>query len=241
MSVSNSLRCRGASAPVSPSLAIAARFALNHSQRLSRLVLVDSLGLARFHPAPKPAITMIAFLMRPTERTVHALYAAVLVQSRRAPRRVGHALGAIRRLQPRTRPWAGLQGRWPLLREVGLPQIPPDDLARIVVPTVLNWPSRPRESAEIAEIATDGPLTSSRTARTILHATSRVRFWTHFVSRSVWRGVRGSLRTGGRCESSRSRRRIDGCAQRGSHSCNAARPEETANHRHAPTCGPSAA
>ena len=44
-----------------------------------------------------------------------------------------------------------------------------------------------------------------------------------------------------RCESSHSRRRIRGCARRGSHSSDAARPEETANHRHAPPCGPSAA
>jgi len=49
--------------------AIGARFAMNHSDRLSRLVLVDSLGLARFRPAPRFAVTMIAFLVRPTERT----------------------------------------------------------------------------------------------------------------------------------------------------------------------------
>jgi pimeloyl-ACP methyl ester carboxylesterase len=49
--------------------AIGARFAVNHSDRLSRLVLVDSLGLARFRPAPKFALTMLAFLTRPTDRT----------------------------------------------------------------------------------------------------------------------------------------------------------------------------
>lgn len=49
--------------------ATAARFAVNHSDRLSRLVLVDSLGLARFRPAPTFALTMLAFLVRPTERT----------------------------------------------------------------------------------------------------------------------------------------------------------------------------
>jgi len=41
--------------------AIGARFAVNHSDRLSRLVLVDSLGLARFRPRPTFALTMLAF------------------------------------------------------------------------------------------------------------------------------------------------------------------------------------
>jgi pimeloyl-ACP methyl ester carboxylesterase len=49
--------------------AIGARFAVNHSIRLSRLVLVDSLGLARFRPTLTFALTMLAFLARPTERT----------------------------------------------------------------------------------------------------------------------------------------------------------------------------
>ena len=42
----------------------------------------------------------------------------------------------------------------PLLREVGLPQIPADDLARIVVPTVLIWDRHDRANRlRIAEIA----------------------------------------------------------------------------------------
>lgn len=49
--------------------AIGTRFAMNHSDRLSRLVLVDSLGLARFRRAPMFALTMLAFLTRPTDRT----------------------------------------------------------------------------------------------------------------------------------------------------------------------------
>jgi pimeloyl-ACP methyl ester carboxylesterase len=98
--------------------AIAARFALNHSQRLSRLVLGDSLGLARFRPTPQFAITMIAFLMRPTERAY------------------------TRFMRQRS------------LREVRLPQSPPDDLARIVVPTVLIWGRHDRANRlRIAEIA----------------------------------------------------------------------------------------
>jgi pimeloyl-ACP methyl ester carboxylesterase len=49
--------------------AIAARFAIDYSDRLDRLVLVDTLGLGRFRPTLRFALTMIGFLARPTEGT----------------------------------------------------------------------------------------------------------------------------------------------------------------------------
>jgi len=119
--------------------AIGARFAINHSNRLSRLVLVDSLGLARFRPAPRFAVTMIAFLMRPTERTYT-----------RFMRQCSHDLDGLRKemgarwepflaysLERARGPGGKLAGH--LLREFGMPRIPPDDLARITAPTVLIW------------------------------------------------------------------------------------------------------
>src|SRR5439155_11819454 len=54
--------------------AIAARFAVDHSDRLSRLVLVDSFGLGRFRPAPRVALALIRYLARPSERTHDGLY-----------------------------------------------------------------------------------------------------------------------------------------------------------------------
>jgi pimeloyl-ACP methyl ester carboxylesterase len=119
--------------------AIGARFAVNHSDRLSRLVLVDSLGLARFRPAPKFALTMLAFLMRPTERT----YTGFLQQCSFDLDGLRHELGS--RWEPfleysleRARgPGARIAGR--LFREFGIPRIPTDDLARIAVPTTLIW------------------------------------------------------------------------------------------------------
>jgi pimeloyl-ACP methyl ester carboxylesterase len=119
--------------------AIGARFALNHSDLLRRLVLVDSLGLARFRPAPKFALTMLAFLMRPTDRT-YTLFM----------RQCSFDLDGLRNeLGPRWEPFlayslerargpnAKIAGR--LFREFGIPRIPPDDLARITVPTTLIW------------------------------------------------------------------------------------------------------
>lgn len=119
--------------------AIGARFAVNHSDRISRLVLVDSLGLARFRPAPRFALTMLAFLMRPTDRTFT-----------RFMRQCSFDLdGLHRELGPRWEPFlaysvelargpgAKVAGR--LFREFGIPRIPADDLARIAVPTTLIW------------------------------------------------------------------------------------------------------
>jgi pimeloyl-ACP methyl ester carboxylesterase len=119
--------------------AIGARFAVNHSDRLSRLVLVDSLGLARFRPTPRFALTMLAFLARPTERTYT-----------RFMRQCSFDLDGLREeLGPRWKPFlaysleraggpnAKIAGR--LFRGFGIPRIPPDDLARIAVPTTLIW------------------------------------------------------------------------------------------------------
>ena len=49
--------------------AIAARYASEHSHRLSRLVLVDTFGLRPFQPAPEFGLALANFLTQPTERT----------------------------------------------------------------------------------------------------------------------------------------------------------------------------
>lgn len=119
--------------------AIAARFAVNHGDRISRLVLVDSLGLGRFRPAPAFALTMLAFLARPTERSYT-----------RFMRQCSFDLDGLRddlggewesfiaySLERARGPAAKVGGR--LLRDFGVPRIPPGDLARIAVPTTLIW------------------------------------------------------------------------------------------------------
>jgi pimeloyl-ACP methyl ester carboxylesterase len=47
--------------------ALAARFAIERSDRIDRLVLVDTLGLARYQPPPAMALSFIRVLLRPTE------------------------------------------------------------------------------------------------------------------------------------------------------------------------------
>jgi pimeloyl-ACP methyl ester carboxylesterase len=51
-----------------PGGALAARFAIEHGDRIERLVLVNTHGLDRFRPPPGMALTYAGVLLRPTER-----------------------------------------------------------------------------------------------------------------------------------------------------------------------------
>jgi pimeloyl-ACP methyl ester carboxylesterase len=51
-----------------PAGALAARFAIDRSDRIDRLVLVGTYGLARYRPPPRMALTFIGVMLRPTER-----------------------------------------------------------------------------------------------------------------------------------------------------------------------------
>jgi pimeloyl-ACP methyl ester carboxylesterase len=119
--------------------AIAARFAIRHGDRIDRLVLVDSLGLAPFRPAPRFALGMIRFLARPTERSYD-----------RFMRQCSYDLDGLRQqMGERWEPFVAynlMSARSPrsktvgrLIRTFGLTRIPPEDLARIPVPTTLIW------------------------------------------------------------------------------------------------------
>jgi pimeloyl-ACP methyl ester carboxylesterase len=134
--------------------AIAARFAADQGDRLSRLVLVDTLGLGRFRPAPRFALTMVGFLARPSEGSYN-----------RFMRQCSYDLDGLREemgerwdpfvsynLDLARAPSAKAAGR--LMRELGVPRIPPEDLARIAVPTTLIWGRHDRANRpRIAEAA----------------------------------------------------------------------------------------
>ena len=54
--------------------AIAARFAIDRGDRLSRLVLVDTFGLSEFQPAPEFGLALRQFLAQPTAHTHQDLW-----------------------------------------------------------------------------------------------------------------------------------------------------------------------
>jgi pimeloyl-ACP methyl ester carboxylesterase len=133
---------------------IAARFAVNHGERISRLVLVDTLGLAPFRPAPRFALTMLHFTMRPTEHTYDRFMRQCSADLDGLRAGMGERWDPFQTytLERARAPAAKAVGR--LLRELGLPPVPPQDIARIGVPVTLIWGRQDRANRlRIAERA----------------------------------------------------------------------------------------
>ena len=134
--------------------AIAARFAADQGDRLSRLVLVDTLGLGRFFPAPRFALTMVGFLARPTEGSYNRFMRQCSFDLDGLREQMGERWDPFvsYNLELARAPSAKAAGR--LMRELGVPRIPPEDLARIGVPTTLIWGRHDRANRpRVAEAA----------------------------------------------------------------------------------------
>jgi pimeloyl-ACP methyl ester carboxylesterase len=116
---------------------IAARFAIAHPDRLSRLVLVDAGSLARFRPAPGVLVALVRFLARPTERTQQGFLRQVTVDPARARALLGPDARAYGLELARTPSVRAANRR--LLRELGTRTIPSGQLAGVAVPTTLVW------------------------------------------------------------------------------------------------------
>jgi pimeloyl-ACP methyl ester carboxylesterase len=136
--------------------AIAARFAVDESHRLRQLVLVDTLGLARFRPAPRFALTLVAFQARPTPRTYDRFMRQCSFDLDGLREQMGERWPPFvaYNLELAQGPGAKAVGR--MFRELGLPRIPSASLARIGVPTTLIWGREDRATRlSVAEAASD--------------------------------------------------------------------------------------
>lgn len=134
--------------------AIAARFAIERPDSLRRLVLVDSLGLAPFRPAPRFALTMLAFQMHPTERSYNRFMRQCSRDLDALREQMGRRWGPILdyNLELARSPGSKVVGQ--MMRDLGLPRIPPAQLARIAVPTTLIWGRQDRANRlRVAETA----------------------------------------------------------------------------------------
>jgi pimeloyl-ACP methyl ester carboxylesterase len=120
--------------------AIAARFASERPDRVSRLVLVDSFGLSWNRPAPRFALPLLAYIARPTERTRDRFLAQCFVDFDGLRDQMGERFepfGAYSLEWARTKTAkAALRS---LMPDYGMRPIPRDVLARIEVPTALIW------------------------------------------------------------------------------------------------------
>jgi pimeloyl-ACP methyl ester carboxylesterase len=120
--------------------AIAARFAAESSVRLRALVLVDTLGLTHFQPAPEFGEALHGFLSAPTAHTHDQLWASCMFDLAAVRSRLGaqwerlKAYNLDRALAP-----GRLAALASMMEQFAERPIPPAVLARIAVPTVLIW------------------------------------------------------------------------------------------------------
>jgi pimeloyl-ACP methyl ester carboxylesterase len=120
--------------------ALAARFTIDHSHRVDRLVLVDTYGLDRFRPPPRMALSFIGVLLRPSERGLQRSfrnYCFVDLDGVRAAMGERYEWMAAYALDRFRTPSVKAAMR-SLFRQLAS-TIPAEHLDRIAVPTTLIW------------------------------------------------------------------------------------------------------
>lgn len=119
---------------------VAARYAVDHADRLERLVLVDSLGLAKFRPNPRFALGLLGFMLRPTARSHQRFMSQCLADVEPVEQSMGDKWAALRdySLDRANDPGVKTAMKF-FMNELGVPPIPPTDLESISTPTSLVW------------------------------------------------------------------------------------------------------
>ncbi len=120
--------------------AIAARFAADHPGRLAHLVLVDTLGLTPFEPAPRFGLAMHRFLTEPTAATYDRFMDLCAFDLDQARRRLGQRWEPYAAYAVELAGTPGVQAAMSaLIEQFAAAPIPPVDLDRIQTPTSLIW------------------------------------------------------------------------------------------------------
>ena len=115
-------------------------FASNRGDRLSRLVLVDALGLGPFQPTPEFAHALTDFIVRPTEDTHDGLWRRCAFDLDGMRNRMGERWQRIKAYNLDRALTPSLQAtQHSLMEQFGMPAIEPTELAKIAVPTALIW------------------------------------------------------------------------------------------------------
>jgi pimeloyl-ACP methyl ester carboxylesterase len=120
--------------------AIAARFAAAYGDRLRGLILSDTLGLAPFQPAPEFGAALTAFMTEPSPENHDKLWQRCAFDLDKLRDHMGESWGHLRAYNlERVRAPELKPIQQSLFEQFGFPVIPPHELARISIPTVLIW------------------------------------------------------------------------------------------------------
>jgi pimeloyl-ACP methyl ester carboxylesterase len=143
--------------------AIATRFAIEHGDRVDQLILVDTLGLAPFAPAPQFGEALHAYFANPDEGTYEGLMRQCAYDVDSLRHRLGEQWSAFAAYAiDRARTPGMLEAAGALMAQFGMAEIPEADLARIAVPVTLVWGrhdlATPLSVAETASRAFGWPL-----------------------------------------------------------------------------------
>lgn len=134
--------------------ALGLRFARDRGERIRALVLVDSLGLGPFRPSLRFLAGLMGFQAHPTETTYRWFMGQCAYDLDALRRRMGGLWEPFvdYNLELATGPGGKAAGR--MLRELGLPRIPPEELDEIAVPAALIWGRHDRATKlEVAQEA----------------------------------------------------------------------------------------
>lgn len=119
---------------------VAARYAAARPGRLDRLVLVDSLGLAKFRPSPRFALGLISFMVRPGARSHQRFMGQCLASADTVEQAMGDKWAALREYSIDRAKDPGVKTAMKtMMSELGVPPIPVADLESISTPTELVW------------------------------------------------------------------------------------------------------
>ena len=143
--------------------ALAARFASDRGELLSRLVLVDTFGLAPFEPSPEFGSALMGFLAQPTADTLDDLWQQCSFDFDGLRQALGprwEALKAYTLELANTPEVAEAGGK--LMELFAMPAIPAEVLVRIAAPTTLIWGrndlATPVQIAQAASVRHGWPL-----------------------------------------------------------------------------------
>lgn len=134
---------------------IGARFAINHGEQIGKLVLVNSLGIGKFRPAPVFAFGLFRFMLWPTEKNFNRFFPQCMYDVDGLQDQMGELWEPFVTYNLEcARDKERSDAMNFLMKKLGIPKIPSDELARIDVPTSLIWGRHDRANKlQIAEKA----------------------------------------------------------------------------------------